>query len=111
MFSPTAAQEGNGRSPTFPAPRQRRNVRWGEDRRAAVRSCEIRTFGGFIYGTRRKKLGVVKLTFFAIGTTLATGVFSISGDFAAAGAHAGAVLIGWGICLVGMLGLTMYCQS
>lgn len=54
-----------------------------------------------------KKLGVVKLTFFAIGTTLATGVFSISGDFAAAGAHAGAVLIGWGICLVGMLGLAM----
>ncbi|MCI7413394.1 hypothetical protein [Hornefia butyriciproducens] len=41
-----------------------------------------------------KKLGVVELTFFAIGTTLATGVFSISGDFAAAGAHAGAVLIG-----------------
>lgn len=40
-------------------------------------------------------LGVGKLTLFAIGTTLASGVFSLSGDFAAGGAHTLAVLIGW----------------
>ncbi len=52
-------------------------------------------------------LGVGKLTLFAIGTTLASGVFSLSGDFAAGGAHTLAVLIGWLICGIGMLGLTM----
>ena len=52
-------------------------------------------------------LGVAKLALFAIGTTLASGVFSLSGDFAAGGAHTLAVLIGWVICGVGMLGLTM----
>lgn len=52
-------------------------------------------------------LGVGKLTLFAVGTTLASGVFSLSGDFAADGAYTLAVLIGWLICGVGMLGLTM----
>lgn len=52
-------------------------------------------------------LGVFKLSMFAIGTTLASGVFSLSGDFAAGGAHTLAVLIGWAICGVGMLGLSM----
>ena len=32
-------------------------------------------------------LGVAKLALFAIGLTLASGVFSLSGDFAAGGAH------------------------
>lgn len=54
-----------------------------------------------------KSLGTVKLTMFAIGTTLASGVFSLSGDFAAGGAHTLAVMIGWLICGVGMLGLCM----
>ena len=54
-----------------------------------------------------KNLGVGKLALFAIGTTLASGVFSLSGDFAAGGAYTLAVLIGWVICGVGMLGLTM----
>lgn len=54
-----------------------------------------------------KSLSAGKLALFAIGTTLASGVFSLSGDFAAAGAHTMAVLIGWVICGVGMLGLTM----
>lgn len=54
-----------------------------------------------------KGLGVVPLTMFAIGTTLASGVFSLSGDLAAGGAHTLAVLIGWAICGVGMLGLAM----
>lgn len=52
-------------------------------------------------------LGVGKLALFAIGTTLASGVFSLSGDFAAGGAHTLSVLIGWAICGIGMLGLTM----
>lgn len=52
-------------------------------------------------------LGVGKLSLFAIGTTLASGVFSLSGDFAAGGAHTLATLIGWLLCGVGMMGLTM----
>ena len=52
-------------------------------------------------------LGVAKLALFSIGLTLASGVFSLSGDFAAGGAHTLAVLLGWVICGVGMLGLTM----
>lgn len=52
-------------------------------------------------------LGTFKLVMFAIGTTLASGVFSLSGDFAAGGAYTLAVLIGWAICGVGMLGLSM----
>ena len=54
-----------------------------------------------------KNLGVLQLSLFAIGTTLASGVFSLSGDFAAGGAYTLATLIGWAICGVGMLGLTM----
>lgn len=52
-------------------------------------------------------LGLGKITMFAIGATLASGVFSLSGDFAAAGAHPLAVLIGWGICGLGMFALTL----
>ena len=52
-------------------------------------------------------LGVAKLALFSIGLTLASGVFSLSGDFAAGRAHTLAVLLGWVICGVGMLGLTM----
>ncbi len=54
-----------------------------------------------------KTLGVLPLAMFAVGTTLASGVFSLSGDFAAGGAHTLATLIGWAICGVGMFGLTM----
>lgn len=52
-------------------------------------------------------LGVAKLALFSVGLTLASGVFSLSGDFAAGGAHTLAVLLGWLVCGVGMLGLTM----
>lgn len=52
-------------------------------------------------------LGVIRLTAFAIGTTLASGVFSISGDMAANGANTGAVMTGWLICGIGMLALMM----
>ena len=44
---------------------------------------------------------------FAVGATLASGVFSLSGDFAASGAYPLAVLIGWGISGLGMLMLTL----
>lgn len=54
-----------------------------------------------------KPLGVFTLSMFAVGTTLASGVFSLSGDFAASGAYTLATLIGWAICGVGMFGLTM----
>lgn len=54
-----------------------------------------------------KSLGVLPLVMFSIGTTLASGVFSLSGDFAAGGAYTLATLIGWVICGVGMFGLTM----
>ncbi len=42
----------------------------------------------------KEGLGVGKLTLFAVGTTLASGVFSLSGDFAAGGAYTMATLIG-----------------
>ncbi len=54
-----------------------------------------------------KPLGVFTLAMFAVGTTLASGVFSLSGDFAAGGAYTLATLIGWAICGIGMFGLTM----
>ncbi len=52
-------------------------------------------------------LGLTKITLFAIGATLASGVFSLSGDFAASGSHTLSVLIGWAICGIGMLSLTL----
>lgn len=52
-------------------------------------------------------LGLGKITLFAIGATLASGVFSLSGDFAASGSHTLSVLLGWLICGVGMLTLTL----
>ena len=54
-----------------------------------------------------KKLGLFPLVFFAMGCMLASGVFTLSGDFAAAGAYTLATIIGWGITFVGMIALTM----
>lgn len=56
---------------------------------------------------KEKNLGVFPLAMFAVGLTLASGVFSLSGDFAKSGAHTLATLIGWAICGVGMFALTM----
>lgn len=56
---------------------------------------------------KERNLGVFPLAMFAVGLTLASGVFSLSGDFAKSGAHTLATLIGWAICGVGMFGLTM----
>ena len=52
-------------------------------------------------------LGLFKLTCFAIGTTLASGVFSMFRDMAASGAGTLAVLLGWAITGIGMFALTM----
>ncbi len=54
-----------------------------------------------------RNLGVLPLMFFAMGVTLASGVFSLSGDFAASGASNAATLLGWVVCGVGMFGLCM----
>ncbi len=56
---------------------------------------------------KSKGLGYLRLTAVAIGATIGGGVFSLAGDMAANGANTGAVLIGWLICGIGMLALTM----
>lgn len=56
---------------------------------------------------KERTLGVFPLAMFAVGLTLASGVFSLSGDFAAGGAYTLATLIGWLICGIGMFALTM----
>ena len=50
-------------------------------------------------------LGFWGLTAVAIGMTVASGVFNLTGDFAKEGAGQGAVIIGWIICGLGMFGL------
>lgn len=52
-----------------------------------------------------KSLGLFGLIGMVVGITLATGVWSIAGDFPAKGAYPGAVIIGWIICGIGMFGL------
>ncbi|NLW23515.1 MAG: amino acid permease [Tissierellia bacterium] len=52
-------------------------------------------------------LDLIRLIAFSIGTTLASGIFSISGDMAANGAYAVATIIGWLIAGIGMFGLTL----
>lgn len=52
-------------------------------------------------------LGLFKLTFFAIATTLASGVFSMTGDMARNGAGTFSVLVGWIIAGVGMYAMAM----
>ena len=46
-----------------------------------------------------------------IGATIASAVFAFPGDFAAAGAGSGAVLVGWLITGIGMLGLLLLTQT
>jgi arginine:ornithine antiporter/lysine permease len=54
-----------------------------------------------------RKLSYPRLTAISIGATIGAGVFSLSGDFAANGAHTGAVLVGWAFCGVGMLSMVL----
>lgn len=55
----------------------------------------------------KQGLGLFKLTCFAIGTTLASGVFSMFSDMAGNGASTLSVLIGWAIAGLGMYALAM----
>ena len=64
-------------------------------------------YKGVFMNNKGEGLGLGKITMFAVGATLASGVFSLSGDFAASGAYPLAVLIGWGISGLGMLMLTL----
>lgn len=52
-------------------------------------------------------LSFTKLTAMIIGSTIGGGIFTTAGDMAALGAHTGSVLVGWGICGVGMFCLMM----
>ncbi len=54
-----------------------------------------------------RSLSFTKLTAMIIGSTIGGGIFTTTGDMAALGAHTGSVLIGWGICGVGMFCLMM----
>lgn len=54
-----------------------------------------------------KKLGFGGLTAMIIGSTIGAGIFTTAGDMAANGAHTASVLIGWGICGIGMYSLMM----
>ena len=54
-----------------------------------------------------RSLSFTKLTAMIIGSTIGGGIFTTAGDMAALGAHTGSVLIGWGICGVGMFCLMM----
>lgn len=53
------------------------------------------------------QLSCFKLTGIAVGSTIASGAFSLSGDMAAAGAGTAAVLTGWLLCGLGMLALVV----
>jgi len=53
------------------------------------------------------KLGFSGLTAMIIGSTIGAGIFTTAGDMAANGAHTASVLIGWGICGIGMYSLMM----
>lgn len=56
---------------------------------------------------RQGGVSFVGLLGMVVGATIASAVFAFPGDFAAAGAGAGAVLIGWLITGFGMLGLCL----
>ena len=55
----------------------------------------------------RGQLGFWSLAAVITGSTIGSGIFTITADMAAGGAHTGAVLIGWLICGIGMMGLMM----
>lgn len=54
-----------------------------------------------------KKLSLLSLIAVIMGSTIGSGIFTITGDMAADGAHTGAILIGWLIAGIGMFGLMM----
>lgn len=50
----------------------------------------------------QKNLGLLALVAMIIGSTIGSGVFTITGDMASNGAHTGAIIIGWIICGIGI---------
>ena len=56
-------------------------------------------YKGVFMNNKGEGLGLGKITMFAVGATLASGVFGLSGDFAASGAYPLSVLIGWEMCI------------
>lgn len=54
-----------------------------------------------------RKLGFGMLAAMIVGSTIGSGIFTTTADMATAGAHSGAVLVGWAICGIGMIGLVM----
>lgn len=58
-------------------------------------------------GQQNNQLSFSGLTAMIIGSTIGAGIFTIAGDMASNGAHTGSVLIGWGICGIGMYALMM----
>lgn len=62
---------------------------------------EIKTTGS------DNKLSLVSLIAVIMGSTIGSGIFTITGDMAGAGAHTGAILIGWLIAGIGMFSLMM----
>lgn len=48
------------------------------------------------------QLGLLALIAMIIGSTIGSGIFTITGDMAAGGAYTGAIIIGWAICGVGI---------
>ena len=55
--------------------------------------------------THREQLGFWGLTAVAISGTVASGVFSLAGDFPKEGVFTGALIIGWLVCGLGMFGI------
>ena len=48
------------------------------------------------------QLGLLALIAMIIGSTIGSGIFTITGDMAAGGAYTGAIIVGWAICGVGI---------
>ena len=60
-----------------------------------------------LQAVEENKLGFSGLTAMIIGSTIGAGIFTTAGDMASNGAHTASVLIGWGICGIGMYSLMM----
>ena len=60
-----------------------------------------------LQAAEENKLGFSGLTAMIIGSTIGAGIFTTAGDMASNGAHTASVLIGWGICGIGMYSLMM----
>lgn len=56
---------------------------------------------------QENQLSFSGLTAMIIGSTIGAGIFTTAGDMASNGAHTASVLIGWGICGIGMYSLMM----